>query len=51
MINEFKQQMSDQFEMNNLGKLSYYLGIEVKQQDGCIELKQTGYAKKVLERA
>lgn len=32
VITEFKQQMSDQFEMNNLGKLSYYLGIEVSMK-------------------
>lgn len=49
-INELKQQMSDQFEMNNLGKLSYYLGIEMKQGKDYIELKQTGYARKMLEK-
>lgn len=30
MIEDFKKQMSDQFEMRNLVKLSYYLGIEVE---------------------
>lgn len=28
-IDKFKQQISKQFEMSDLGKLSYYLGIEV----------------------
>ncbi|XP_074328230.1 secreted RxLR effector protein 161-like [Apium graveolens] len=37
--------------MNNLGKLSYYLGIEVKQEKDFIELRRTGYARKVLEKA
>lgn len=51
MINEFKKRMNERFEMSNLGKLSYYLGIEVSQSKGCIELKQTNYAKKILEKA
>jgi hypothetical protein len=47
-IQAFKQQMTKQFEMSNLGLLSYYLGIEVSQQERCLTLKQTGYAVKVL---
>lgn len=42
VVNEFKHQMNEQFEMNDLGKLSYYLGIEVEQESGCIKLRQTG---------
>lgn len=51
IIEEFKNQMNKQFEMSNLGKLSYYLGIEVQQGKGFIELRQSAYAKKVLEKA
>jgi hypothetical protein len=47
-IQTFKQQMTKQFEMSDLGLLSYYLGIEVSQQERCLTLKQTGYAVKVL---
>lgn len=50
-IERFKERMSNIFEMSNLGKLNYYLGIEVDQGQGYIELKQSGYAKKILERA
>lgn len=50
MIQEFKDKVSSTFEMSDMGKLSYYLGIEVKQSDDSIELKQTGYARKMLER-
>lgn len=50
-IEAFKKQMSNFFEMSDLGKLAYYLGIEVEQGDGFIELKQTGYAKKLLKQA
>lgn len=30
-INEFKNQMTSEFEMSKLGLMSYYLGIEVEQ--------------------
>jgi hypothetical protein len=46
----FKRQMTSEFEMSDLGKLSFYLGIEVEQDTDCITIKQTGYAKKVLSR-
>jgi hypothetical protein len=39
-----------EFEMTDLGLLSYYLGIEVEQKDEFITVKQSGYAKKVLEQ-
>lgn len=50
MINKFKAEMNQRFQMNDLGRLSYYLGIEVEQKDGCIVLKQSGYARKILEK-
>lgn len=50
-IELFKKQMSQVFEMSDLGWLAYYLGIKVKQGDGYIELRQSGYAKKLLEQA
>lgn len=51
IINKFKRQMKERFEMSDLGKLAYYLGIEVDQQNGFTELKQAAYAKKLLEKA
>lgn len=45
-IQDFKAKMNSRFEMSDLGRLSYYLGIEVEQGAGYIELKQTAYAKK-----
>lgn len=50
-IISFKEQMSREFDMSDLGKLTYYLGLEVDQCKGYIELKQTAYAKKILEKA
>jgi hypothetical protein len=50
-IGEFKKQMQERFDMSDLGKLSYYLGIEVKQEDSSISISQVGYAKKILKDA
>lgn len=50
-IDKFKKEMGRVFDMSDLGILSYYLGIEVNQQEGHTELKQTAYARKVLEKA
>ena len=35
--------------MSDLGLLSYYLGLEVKQQSGDISICQGAYAKKILD--
>lgn len=50
-IVRFKKQMAQKFEMSDLGKLSYYLGIEVSREGDHIVLKQTAYAQKLLEKA
>ena len=51
VINNFKTEMSSRFDMSDLGKLSYYLGIEVIQQNEGIVLNQRRYALKILEEA
>ena len=38
-ILKFKQEMTTQFEMRDLGLLSFYLGIEVDQQQDFIAIK------------
>lgn len=48
-IDEFKREMGRNFEMSDLGKLSYYLGIKVCQHDKGITLNQHRYALKILE--
>lgn len=50
-INEFKKRMASQFEMSDLGELTYYLGIEVSQEKDCIKIKQERYALKILKEA
>ena len=50
-IARFKEEMASQFKMSDLGSLSYYLGIEVRQGADSIKLGQRAYALKLLERA
>lgn len=50
-IVKLKGDMSAEFYMSDLGKLSYYLGLEVNQGNRFIKVKLSGYAKKVLEKA
>ena len=50
-INSFKKSMAIEFEMSDLGRLTYYLGIEVHQFDGGITLKQSRYAMKLLDES
>lgn len=50
LITEFKKQMAVMFKMSDLGLLSYYLGIEVRQSSDGIALSQSNYARKILEK-
>ncbi|KAJ0558737.1 putative RNA-directed DNA polymerase [Helianthus annuus] len=50
-VDKFKEKMKTLFDMSDLGLLSYYLGIEVQQNDKGITLKQSAYAKKILKLA
>ena len=48
VIEDFKTEMTRDFDMSNLGSLTSYMGIEVKQGKDFIFLSQTAYAQKVL---
>lgn len=50
IIDEFKKKMASKFEMSDLGRLTYYLGIEVAQHDGGITLNHKRYALKFLKK-
>lgn len=43
--------MSKKFDMSDLGKLMYYLGMEVWQTDDGITVNQNCYALRILEEA
>nr|GEY09874.1 retrovirus-related Pol polyprotein from transposon TNT 1-94 [Tanacetum cinerariifolium] len=50
MIDELKKSMTREFEMTDIGLMSYYLGIEVKQTNEGIFICQERYAKEILKR-
>ncbi|KAK2965409.1 hypothetical protein RJ640_001486 [Escallonia rubra] len=50
MVKEFKNAMAQEFEMTDIGLISFYLGIEVKQRDDGIFISQEGYAKEILKK-
>ena len=50
MFIKFKESMMNEFEMTDLGKMRYFLGIEVLQQVDGIFICQKRYAQEVLKR-
>lgn len=50
MISDFKSSMMREFEMTDLGKMRYFMGIEVMQFDGGIFISQAKYVVEVLRR-
>ncbi|KAL0367342.1 UNVERIFIED_CONTAM: Copia protein [Sesamum radiatum] len=49
-FDDFKRTMAKQFEMTDIGLISYYLDIKLKQRDDGIFILQEGYAKKILKK-
>nr|DAD41107.1 TPA_asm: hypothetical protein HUJ06_015430 [Nelumbo nucifera] len=50
MFYEFKSSMMREFDMTNLGKMRYFLGVEVLQKTDGIYIRQKKYALDVLKR-
>ncbi|GJS93535.1 retrovirus-related pol polyprotein from transposon TNT 1-94 [Tanacetum coccineum] len=50
MYVEFKTSMMNEFDMTDLGKVRYFLGIEVRQSEAGVFICQKRYAQGVLER-
>lgn len=50
MCDEFKNSMMSEFDMTDLGKMKYFLGIEVKQSSDGIFICQRRYAQEILAR-
>lgn len=50
MMSEFKESMMKEFDMSDLGKMRYFLGIEVVQFDGGVFISQMKYVIEVLRR-
>ncbi|KAG6485688.1 hypothetical protein ZIOFF_054252 [Zingiber officinale] len=50
MFGEFKEAMTKEFEMTDIGLMAYYLGIEVNQRKDGVFISQVGYAKEILKK-
>lgn len=50
MFSDFKESMKKEFDMTNLGRMSYFLGVEVVQNSSGIFVSQSKYTKEILER-
>ena len=50
-IQEFKDFFSQQFEMKDLGHLSYFLGLEITHSIDVLYITQVKYASELLSRA
>lgn len=50
LLIEFKRSMKDEFDMTDLGKMRYFLGIEVMQKTDGIFICQRKYAAELIER-
>jgi Reverse transcriptase (RNA-dependent DNA polymerase) len=50
MVREFKEQMMSIFEMTDLGKMHYFLGLEVEQEEGRIFISQRKYATDLVAK-
>nr|GEZ13200.1 ribonuclease H-like domain, reverse transcriptase, RNA-dependent DNA polymerase [Tanacetum cinerariifolium] len=51
LINKFNKRMTSQFEMSDIGELTYYFATEVSQEKNCVKTKQERYAIKILKEA
>ncbi|KAK2966970.1 hypothetical protein RJ640_014158, partial [Escallonia rubra] len=49
MFDYFKKKMAKEFEIIDIGFMSYYLGIELMQRDDVTFISQDAYAKEVLK--
>eukprot|EP00253_Pinus_taeda_P033436 PITA_33436 len=50
MSQSFSWVMQKEFEMSLLGELTYFLGLQIQQNEGGIFLSQTKYLKQILEK-
>ena len=50
MVKDFKKEMTQEFEMTDLGLMKYFLGIEVKQVKSGILISQEAYATNILKK-
>lgn len=49
-IEKLQDELSVRFDMNSLGELCHFLGLEVENREDGIFVSQKGYAMKLVER-
>ncbi|KAI3700973.1 hypothetical protein L2E82_45614 [Cichorium intybus] len=50
MFNDFKKVMTKEFEMTDIGQMSYFLGVEVNQNKNGIFMSQKKYVEQILQK-
>ncbi|KAL8103772.1 hypothetical protein AgCh_028101 [Apium graveolens] len=50
MFDDFKKVMTNEFEMTDIGQMSYFLGVEVKQNKDGIFMSQKKYAEQIIKK-
>ena len=50
MFQDFKDSMVREFEMTDIGLMSYYLSIELQQAGGGIFISQEAYSESILKK-
>nr|GFB85951.1 retrovirus-related Pol polyprotein from transposon TNT 1-94 [Tanacetum cinerariifolium] len=50
MIKEFKEAMTQEFEITDLGLTKYFLGLEIRQDNYGIFMSHETYAKEILKK-
>ena len=49
-IDNFKKEMNDVFEMTDLGRMTFFLGMEIQQKHNEILICQQKYDKEILKK-
>ncbi|KAL0404276.1 UNVERIFIED_CONTAM: Retrovirus-related Pol polyprotein from transposon RE1 [Sesamum radiatum] len=50
MYDNFKKAIAQEFDMSDMGLMSYYLGLEVKQQSDGIFISQEAYVREIIKK-
>ena len=50
LVSKFAKQMSSEFEMSMMGKLQYFLGLQIKQMEEGTFIHQAKYTKDLLRK-
>src|ERR1044071_687881 len=50
LVEKFKRLMSSEFEMSLIGKLSFFLGLQITQKDKGTEVHQQKYLRELLKK-